>query len=294
MTSSTTLPTIPKSDLNLAEMQQQLKNSGAIDKNDTLYLGEIVKKTAGKDKNGKVFAKFQMLLDGDGNRAYWNQFNGLESTSVSGQILRSYKTIWRKDQDGNDYDSGELEDPSDNLVVWAGQVTPNSGPEPWRNINQLITKVVATAPVNGTEGLTQQQKVDDLFQGHSDVDLSGLKESGEKLLADMKRNQEEAEQRANQEPQTVLPPRYLPLNDVRSISIERQVAVKSATDMTILRGELAKVVLTNMPLVGVESTKPMIETLDAIWAWICFDVNHKNTGITDRAKELANWLEFNI
>ncbi len=284
MTSST-LPTIPKNDLNLAEMQQQLQDAGAIDKNDTLYLGEIIKKTAGKDKNGKVFAKFQMLLDGDENRGFWNQFNGLESTSVSGQILRSYRTVWRKDQDGNDYDSGELEDPSDSLVVWAGQITPNPGNTPWQNINQLITKVVATEPASGTEGLTQQQKVDDLFQGASGGNISNLRESGDKLMEDIQRNQE---------PQTVLPPRYLPLNDVRSISIERQVAVKSATDMTILRGELAKVVLTNMPLVGVESTKSMIETLDAIWAWVCFDVNHKNTGITDRAKELANWLEFNI
>ena len=94
------IPTIERADLNLAQMQIELQDSGAVDRNDTLYLAEILKKTPAKNKNNKTYIKFQLVLDGDQNRSNWNMHNGLASKTTSGQILRSFKTEYQTNSSG--------------------------------------------------------------------------------------------------------------------------------------------------------------------------------------------------
>ena len=175
------IPTIERADLNLAQMQIELQDSGAVDRNDTLYLAEILKKTPAKNKNNKTYIKFQLVLDGDQNRSNWNMHNGLDAKSVSGQILRSFKTEYQTNSAGEQYDSGELENPDDRWLVFAGRIEPNGENDPWRNVNQIITKVV-----DGTPQVNPSGDEDDLFPIDSPTgNPTSLENEGNQLMSDI-------------------------------------------------------------------------------------------------------------
>ena len=286
------IPTIERADLNLAQMQIELQDSGAVDRNDTLYLAEILKKTPAKNKNNKTYIKFQLVLDGDQNRSNWNMHNGLDAKSVSGQILRSFKTEYQTNSAGEQYDSGELENPDDRWLVFAGRIEPNGENDPWRNVNQIITKVV-----DGTPQVNPSGDEDDLFPIDNQTDSStsfdnvtSLVEEGNQLMADMKAR--ETDGGTPSTPQTVVGKPKIPANDIRSISIERQVAIKCSTDITLARAKFAEAVINTTPVVNTkESLENLVAILDVAWAWVINDTQDAQS-VNDRAKRLNNWIEY--
>ena len=280
------IPTIERADLNLAQMQIELQDSGAVDRNDTLYLAEILKKTPAKNKNNKTYIKFQLVLDGDQNRSNWNMHNGLDAKSVSGQILRSFKTEYQTNSAGEQYDSGELENPDDRWLVFAGRIEPNGENDPWRNVNQIITKVV-----DGTPQVNPSGDEDDLFPIDSPTgNPTSLEYEGNQLMSDIESR--ETDGGTPSTPQTVVGKPKIPANDIRSISIERQVAIKCSTDNTLARAKFAEAVINTTPVVNTkESLENLVAILDVAWAWVINDTQDAQS-VNDRAKRLNNWIEY--
>ena len=280
------IPTIERADLNLAQMQIELQDSGAVDRNDTLYLAEILKKTPAKNKNNKTYIKFQLVLDGDQNRSTWNMHNGLDAKSVSGQILRSFKTEYQTNSAGEQYDSGELENPDDRWLVFAGRIEPNGENDPWRNVNQIITKVV-----DGTPQVNPSGDEDDLFPIDSPTgNPTSLENEGNQLMSDIESR--ETDGGTPSTPQTVVGKPKIPANDIRSISIERQVAIKCSTDITLARAKFAEAVINTTPVVNTkESLENLVAILDVAWAWVINDTQDAQS-VNDRAKRLNNWIEY--
>ena len=280
------IPTIERADLNLAQMQIELQDSGAVDRNDTLYLAEILKKTPAKNKNNKTYIKFQLVLDGDQNRSNWNMHNGLDAKSVSGQILRSFKTEYQTNSAGEQYDSGELENPDDRWLVFAGRIEPHGENAPWRNVNQIITKVV-----DGTPQVNPSGDEDDLFPIDSPTgNPTSLENEGNQLMSDIESR--ETDGGTPSTPQTVVGKPKIPANDIRSISIERQVAIKCSTDITLARAKFAEAVINTTPVVNTkESLENLVAILDVAWAWVINDTQDAQS-VNDRAKRLNNWIEY--
>tara|TARA_R110000824_G_scaffold238121_5_gene426883 strand:+ start:3369 stop:4208 length:840 start_codon:yes stop_codon:yes gene_type:complete len=273
------VPTIEQEKLNITEMQMELQKSGSIDNNDTLYLGEILELETSKTAKGNPYKKFQMQLFGAQGRTYWNQFNGLEKATVSGQLVRNV-------QKGD-------------LIVWSGIIKPNptDPAKEFCNINQLITKVVSEPDslfdeVGGEVGGVTPDPLDD-------TPTERLLVEGKNLVADFDKdviNEEEEETTVgirNLPSKQQETDRYIKANNVNSISIERQVSVKAATELTLERARLAESVIANFPWVGIASVPEIVNICDALWSWVCIDSNHHDTGVVERAASISLWLEFN-
>ena len=167
---TTQVPTIEQEKLNITEMQMELQNAGSIDKNDTLYIGEILAQETAKNAKGNPYKKFQIQILGDQGRTYWNQFNGLEKASVSGQLVRNVKV--------------------GDLIVWAGIIKPNPSDSSkfFNNINQLITKVIPEADDLFGEAEGNDEPNGEASQGIDPLDdtpANRLNEEGKELIKDI-------------------------------------------------------------------------------------------------------------
>ena len=145
--------------------------------------------------------------------------------------------------------------------------------------------------VDGTPQVNPSGDEDDLFPIDSPTgNPTSLENEGNQLMSDIESR--ETDGGTPSTPQTVVGKPKIPANDIRSISIERQVAIKCSTDITLARAKFAEAVINTTPVVNTkESLENLVAILDVAWAWVINDTQDAQS-VNDRAKRLNNWIEY--
>jgi hypothetical protein len=229
---------------------------------DMEIIATIESKVGKRSQDGNPYFEYVLIEDGATFSVTHRQFEGLEKDTVSGNLSRSA-------QKGEKY----------KFLTFTREAPRGN----YHNIRQVLAKIEAgsvAAEDSDFDQMPDEVTVDPVIETAGDAShdsdfdgptVSPAVSASPEVVSHVQRNAE----------------RYIPGNQMNSVSIERQVSAKAGVDLIGYRVRVFEALLSSGQLVGTDRDPYGVDILNMYWGWIT-----SNDSLKGLSQQVATWIEF--